>query len=334
MALIRHHGFDEGSSVFPAWISGAILTRVAGRTGNCAHLGANATLQWVTPAVLATYITGFAIRTAALTTNNQIAFMEGSVTHITLRQNASGGIDVIRGVAGGTVIGSTPNGVLTAAAFGYLEAKIIVSDTVGAVTLKLNEATVLTLTGVDTRNAGTGAGIDTVQITTATAGSTDVDDLYVCDATGAANNDFLGDCQVLTRLPSGNGSSTQWLGSDGNSVDNYALVNETSPSSAEYVGSSTSGQRDLLAVTDLPATPTYTVLAYKETVYAAKSDAGTPPSFRLVQKGNAGAIRTEAMAGLSTVYALLDGAEQITDPDGSALTTAKINAMEIGYDIP
>jgi hypothetical protein len=69
-----------------------------------------------------------------------------------------------------------------------------------------------------------------------------IDDLYVCDGSGSVNNDFLGECRVLTLLPSdGNGSNNDFDTSAGGSpADHGAMVNDTTPNDdTDYVSSST-----------------------------------------------------------------------------------------------
>ena len=100
------------------------------------------------------------------------------------------------------------------------------------------------------------------------SGTTIFDDVYLMAGTG---DEFLGDCTVATLLPTGNGFVNQFVGSDGNSTDNYLLVDEQPPSSTDYVGSATTGQQDLYTLTNL--TGSGTVLAVAPTIYAVRARA-------------------------------------------------------------
>ena len=83
-----------------------------------------------------------------------------------------------------------------------------------------------------------------------------IDDLYVCDATGPApHNTFLGQIKIATLYPDGNGNSSNFVGSDSNSVDNYLHVDEVTPGDADYVESDTPTDVDLFTYDDLPETP-------------------------------------------------------------------------------
>ena len=71
------------------------------------------------------------------------------------------------------------------------------------------------------------------------------DDVYICDTTGSVNNNFLGELTVEHLRPASD-DTAQFLGSDANSTDNWALVDEAGTyNGADYVASSTVGQRDL-----------------------------------------------------------------------------------------
>ena len=127
-----------------------------------------------------------------------------------------------------------------------------------------------------------------------------IDDLYLVDLTGPYPfNDRLGNVKVEQLLPSAAGATTQWTPSTG---ANWAAVDEQPPSSTDYVGSTTSGQRDLYATTDLVST-TGTVLAVRPAWFIAKSDAGAEPGVRGVLRGGDGTVKAQAtQAALTAVY--------------------------------
>ena len=79
------------------------------------------------------------------------------------------------------------------------------------------------------------------------------DDVYLVD-TSAPNGDFLGDVRVAYLAPNGNGASSQFVGSDLNSVDNYLLVDEVPANDdTDYVQSDVLNNIDTYALADLPA---------------------------------------------------------------------------------
>ena len=82
-----------------------------------------------------------------------------------------------------------------------------------------------------------------------------LDDMYLCDTNGSANNDFLGPIEIHSITPNGNGTTSDWDGSDGNQVDNYQLVDETTPSASDYIEAQNTNEVDLFTYSNLAITP-------------------------------------------------------------------------------
>lgn len=81
-----------------------------------------------------------------------------------------------------------------------------------------------------------------------------VGDMTVNDDQGSFFNTLPGNYKLAYLRPNGNGDNSAWAGSDGNSTDNYLLVDETTPNSAtDYVQSNTSGQIDEYIIEDPPS---------------------------------------------------------------------------------
>lgn len=126
----------------------------------------------------------------------------------------------------------TSGSVLATGVWTYLELKAVYGTSTGEVSLRVNGAHVGTVGSIDVR--GNGATEEFGAIGPFYAGfnglSQDngdmMDDLYICDSNGSKNNTFLGAVRVRPIHPSGNGNSSQLVGSDGNSTDNYKLVSE------------------------------------------------------------------------------------------------------------
>jgi len=79
-----------------------------------------------------------------------------------------------------------------------------------------------------------------------------IDDVYVCDASGSDNNTFLGPVKVATLLPDGNGNTSDFVGSDADSTDNYLHVDDTTTDDdSTYVESDTPDDIDLYTFDDL-----------------------------------------------------------------------------------
>lgn len=327
MALQMMLGFDDTipedlSTVGgTSGVTGRAGIGLAGRRAATATVAQLATL----PTALSTLYFGMAFRSNAQSVVQFLRFLDGGLTvnHVRVAKDNAGTITLI-GPAN-TVVATSAVGVIAINTWYYLEIKLVIHDTLGVFEARLNESVIATFSG-DTRN-GAPTTAQIINIAATTGENFDFDDVYVDDA------GYLGDVTVVALSPDGNGSSSDWVGSDGNSTDNYLLVDDpTTSSMADYVGASASGKLDLYTMSDLPAG--YSVLAIQELIYAQKSDAGTPPTLLPVAKGQSGTTRTDtALPSLSTTAAAVNAQIRTTDPDGNALTAARVNAMEVGVKI-
>lgn len=259
-------------------------------------------------------------------------FQEGATVHIAITVNTSGFIEVRRG-SGGTLL-ATGTTVLTANTYYYLEVKAKIHDTTGAVTVKLNESAEASFSG-DTRNAGTTGLLDRfAQVTpyggTGGNGFSYFDDFYLLDTTGSLNNDFLGDVRVEALFPNGNGNSSMLAGSDGNSTDNYALVDEATPNDdTDYVESSTVADKDTYAYADI-SSAVGTVHGVQALPYAKKNDAGTRKIGAVSRV--AGVEEVSADQTLTTAYVYYPVVYE-DDPSSNPWTIASVNAAEFGVAV-
>jgi hypothetical protein len=124
-----------------------------------------------------------------------------------------------------------------------------------------------------------------------------VDDLAINDSAGADENTWCGEGEVIVLRPNGNGDNSQWTGSDGNSTDNYLLVNETPPDTSSYVQSNTSGQIDDYELEATPAAMASNdiINVVHVGVYAAVDDAtSADPNIVLRIKASSGGTVEES----------------------------------------
>lgn len=262
----------------------------------------------------------------------------GTTGHMYLRRLSSNAIVAYRGNPGlgdvgspsGTQIAISTAGVLDGN-WHYVEVYAVVHATTGRLTVKVDDVTVIDFTG-NTRNGGTSTNIDGVRFRTGryVGGSTAIslDDFYVCDTAGTTNNTFLGDVRVQSMTPSGAGSSTQLTPTG--SANNYANVAEAPYNNATYNSSSTVGQRDTYALSDLVA-GTATVLATQSVAHMQKSDAGTANAKIALKSGASVYYDTTQSLGTSpTVFAQL---REVDPATGAAWTVANANALEAGMEV-
>ena len=224
--------------------------------------------------------------------------------------------------------------VLSQDTFYYIELKVTISDSAGVIVLKINGATELNLTSQDTRNGGN-ATADTITLGAGgqnnSAAIFSYDDLYICDGTGSApDNDFLGDCRVEASLPSGNGNSSQLVGSDADSTNNYLLVDESAPNGdTDYVESSTVGNKDTYAMGNLAST-SGTVYGVQPVPVAKKTDAGSRSIVSVVRLSSTEV--DSAAKTLTSSYLILPDV-RTTKPGGGAWTITDWNNAEAGVKV-
>lgn len=237
-----------------------------------------------------------------------------------------------RGTRTGTAIGSSFAFVPAFGQFYYIEAKFVVNNTTGSVELRINGSTVISNTGLDTQNtANAFANQFLIGSTQDSFTMPTYDDLYCCDGTGSApGNDFLGDIRVQYRSPNGNGNSSVLLGSDGNSTDNYLLVDEAPVNDdTDYVGSATPGDKDTYTYQDL-SSASGTVYGVQILPTARKDDAGAR-SIKTIARLS-GTEEDGPEKALGTSYELLPDVRE-TKPGGGAWSISDVNSAEFGVKV-
>lgn len=231
----------------------------------------------------------------------------------------------------GTQIASTAPGVLDGN-WHYLEVFATIHGTTGQLIVKLNGNTVINFTG-NTLNTGVVTTIDAIRFRTGKYVASpnaviSIDDFYVCDATGATNNTFLGDVRVQSLVPNAAGTYTQ-LAPTG-AANNYVNVGEMPYNNATYNASPTVGQRDTYALSDLAAN-TASVLGMQSVAHMQKSDAGLANAKVALVSG--GGLYYDASQSLST-SAVVYTQVRPTDPATAvAWTVAGANGLEAGMEV-
>lgn len=283
----------------------------------------------VTLAAHATWVVGFSLKFSALPNSTGAALVDlfdVVTSQVTLWLETDGTLSVY---SGSTFLGGSVSALSTGVEY-YIEFKATINNSTGAAEVRVNGASVVTLSSIDTQRTGSAqaSNISIVFSGDANAANVDIDDLVICDGAGSANNTFLGDRRVDAYLPSGNGNSSQLTGSDGNSTDNYLLVDEAAPNGdTDYVETSTSGQKDTYAFTDMTHTPA-TISGVQVCLTARKDDAGARSVAAVTRSG--GSDTDGATQALGTSYAVYREVRE-TDPNTSAAwTKTNLNSAEFG----
>lgn len=243
-----------------------------------------------------------------------------------IRLDAAGTLSVYRGT---TLLGTT-SAPIANAAYTYVEVRITIDNVAGAVGIRFNGVSVLTLAGVNTRagaaNAWNELRIGHVGSNSSTGASIDIDDLYVLDGSGPAPwNTFLGDCRVDARLPTAAGATTQWTPSAG---ANWQCVDDAAPNDdTDYNASATINQIDTFTVQDAPSG--VVVYGVQAVMSAKKTDAGTCSLAPVIRHSGTDYVGTAQNPG--TTYAYLMQVYQTNPGTSAQWIEPDFNAAEFGY---
>ena len=158
------------------------------------------------------------------------------------------------------------------------------------------------------------------------------DDIIVWD--DEAGDSFTGEFGVTYRIdtlfPSGNGDSSQFVGSDADSTDNYLLVDETALDTADYVGSPTTGNSDLYAFDNLSGTPS-SVFAAVVSAQIAIDSAGAE-GFRLNAKSSSTTTNGSDLVSDSVAYKLVQQAFTTDPATSTAWIGSGIDSAQFGIE--
>lgn len=237
-----------------------------------------------------------------------------------------------------TLLGTAPD-MFVPGGWSYIELKVTINDSTGAIEARCNGETKLNLTNIDTKNGIGGADCDSIEFRgveggTGTGETTYWDDIYICDTTGSVNNDFLGPLKIEDLSPDGAGNSTNWSPkTPGN--PNYGEVDETPVDfEATYIHSSTAGDKDTYTLENL----TYiddTVIGIQVDLVSRLEDAAD--TYSLAGVVRSGASETVGSFEQITVTSYVLQAAHTpmdTDPNGGgAFTISSINALEAGLEV-
>lgn len=135
---------------------------------------------------------------------------------------------------------------------------------------------------------------------------------------------------VIACRPNGSGNYSQLDGSDGNSVDNYALVNSAPPDIGTYVFSNTPNELDTYTLTDVPDTAGR-INAVASWAYAAFDGTGVTKSQHVLRIG-ATDYSTPDM-DLASSYAAQWKVWNTNPADSSRWTRLVINGTEAGFKV-
>lgn len=283
---------------------------------------------------ITSWVVGFAFKIAALTNYRMVGLRDAGTLQCELRLNSDGTLSVTRN--GTNVSGGTSAATLSINTYYYIEFKVTIADSISASSCKvrINGTDVITVTtGQDLKNTANAYANEIILGSVGSSGGAtiDFDDLYILDNSGSVNNDFLGDMRVETLYPNGNGNSSQFVGSDSNSTDNYLLVDESPANDdTDYVESSTPNDIDLYTFGNLSTTP-LSIAGTQMVILARKTDAGVrtvAPMTRVASTDYTGS-NTNLGTSFANIYEIRE-----VDPNTTvAWIAAGVNGAEFGYKL-
>lgn len=321
-----HVSFVKESANNISWTTGRFdgkCARFNSNSINISHAWAGATEVYLR----------FALRSYNTSTPGQyVRLMNGSTVYGALYFGGEGSPAKL--YIGGSEVATTTWNLVFSQWF-TVEIRYKVDDTSGVFTVKVDGDQVGTYSG-DTK-VDTGSVIDKISFITGAAGGTsgyDVDDVALNDTSGGVDDTWCGEGHVVSIRPNANGDSSMLVGSDGNSTDNYLLVDEETPDSdTTYVTSETPDDYDLYGMGDITLAVGDTVLRVFP-VAIAKNLVGDGSQIKLGFKINGTEYWDTSSHTPGQSYAAIAGEVRTVNPDDSAAwEEADVDGLQAGVKI-
>lgn len=276
----------------------------------------------------ATGIVGFVMRSGTVTQTAALwTGREGATNHIDIRLTAGSLLTVTRN---GTLLG-TGTTVLFPDTHYTVQISYTINDATGAVLVKLNNVNEINVSGVDTRNGGTGVVDNYMWGRAGSGGNLFLSEIYINTTAGSApNNGIWGDYRIEARRGSAAGNSAQFTPL---ASTNVSQIDDPGGNDGDttYNASSTPGHIDLFQFGAV--TPTGgTVPAIMHRIVARKDDAGTR-TMRPKQRQSATNYNGTTVA-MTTAYAHYTEVVETNPATAAAYTVAEMRATspEFGYE--
>lgn len=275
---------------------------------------------------------GFGFKATAVTVV-KVQIFAGAAEQCRLELETDGGTGaqwkLIRGT---TTIATSPAFALNQ--WFYFELQVDVLTSAAAYELRQNEVNVMSGTGANLADSGTGGadafGIDAV-------GTPKFDDIYVLDNDNtdlAGNTTFRGDSVEFEALITANGHQQDFTPSTG--ASNVLVVDDlaTAASSSDYVSSDTNTNQDFYEFEDLPSTGIGTIYAVKLSASVAMEGIGSRTfkyKFSRADNTEFDVGDTQAVSGVTLVD--LPVFVAINPDTVAAWTKTALDAGEFGIEV-
>lgn len=152
------------------------------------------------------------------------------------------------------------------------------------------------------------------------------DDLVICDSSGTSNNDVIGDCRIITKVPTTLDAAGAWTANTG-TIPTAIDDGSTPDDDTTYITSSTAADEFFVGADVLGVTPA-SIKGVKVTAVARKTGAeGTTMTAELKSSGVIGAGSAQSM---STSYSGISGIFPVDPNTSSPWTLSAINSLKFG----
>jgi len=333
MARIFTEGAEAGDILFWTTVAGNSITNTTTNArigGRCFVINNNTSGKRTLGASPSEFYIRFALQVASDTVTYKFAWFSGATELGSIRRNTSiQCLDIYTSTGTLQVSGTKP--ILKDTLY-VIEAHIKIADAGGVIEFKIDGVTQTGFSG-DTK-PGAATTIDTIHFETTGTNVMYLDDMALNDTTGGADNSWCGDAHIYALTPNGNGNANQFTGSDGNSTDNYLLVDEIpSNSDTDYVQDATSGHKDLYTFTNLANIPAGASVVRVIVETRTREITAAGDAIKLgVRSAGTESFSSNIVVGVSYQA---QKAEFLVDPaTGVAWLQTAVDALEAGVQIP
>jgi len=158
-----------------------------------------------------------------------------------------------------------------------------------------------------------------------------MDDIAINNTSGSVDNSWCGDGRIIALVPNANGDLSQLMGSDGNTTDNYLLVDEKpSNGDTDYVEGSVVDEKDLynMSATGLASN---NIIRRVWVESRSRDTASAGGSIALAIKTNSTEYLSSNITLLGTYTASIKGIDYPLNPNsGVAWTISDVDALQAG----
>ncbi len=324
MARIFTEGFENGDGMFFTSTPGgySIATDQFRSGARSLRQGSwNNHVKAITPVSEFFFRFGFKTIVAVPQPNELFQWRYADEVLGSIRHNSTKRLEIY---VGGTLV-ATSAAVYGSFDWYLMEIHIKIADSAGVIDVLIDGVQAVTYAG-DTKPSGSTQANNLILFK---CENTYYDDVAMNDTSGAVDNSWCGDGRVVAMFPSGNGDASQLTGSDGNSTDNYALVDEVpSNNDTDYVEGSVVNERDLYQLSNV-SLPVGTTVR-RVVVESRSKDTVAEGGLIALEIKTGGTEYASADMALASSYAPVR-AEWILNPNtGVAWTQADLDALQVG----